>query len=145
MAVEDRPSLIIVRTHIGYGSPHKQDTAGAHGSPLGEEEIRLTKEAIGWDPDKPFYVPEEALAHFRAALRARRASWRPSGTSRLRRLHARRIPEQAELLRRLLACGRAAARAGTPRSRASTPAKVDAPPARRPRRRSSGRPRRSRS
>ena len=65
MAVEDRPSLILVRSHIGYGSPHKQDTSGAHGSPLGEDEVRLTKEAYGWDPDKHFYVPEEALAHFR--------------------------------------------------------------------------------
>ncbi len=65
MAVEDRPSLIIVRSHIGFGSPHKQDTSGAHGSPLGEDEVRLTKEAYGWDPDKHFYVPEEALAHFR--------------------------------------------------------------------------------
>ena len=65
MAVEDRPSLIIVRSHIGYGSPHKQDTSAAHGSPLGEDEVRLTKEAYGWDPDKHFYVPDEALAHFR--------------------------------------------------------------------------------
>jgi transketolase len=65
MAVEDRPSLIIVRSHIGYGSPHKQDTSSAHGSPLGEDEVRLTKEAYGWDPDKHFYVPDEALAHFR--------------------------------------------------------------------------------
>ncbi|HEV3229619.1 MAG TPA: transketolase C-terminal domain-containing protein, partial [Solirubrobacteraceae bacterium] len=63
--VEDRPSLIIVRSHIGYGSPHKQDTSAAHGSPLGEEEVRLTKEFYGWDPDAHFYVPEEALAHFR--------------------------------------------------------------------------------
>ena len=67
MAVEDRPSLIIVRSHIGYGSPHKQDTSAAHGSPLGEDEVRLTKEAYGWDPDKHFYVPDEALAHFRLA------------------------------------------------------------------------------
>jgi transketolase len=65
MAVEDRPSLIIVRSHIGYGSPHKQDTSAAHGSPLGEDEVRLVKEAYGWDPDKHFYVPDEALAHFR--------------------------------------------------------------------------------
>jgi transketolase len=67
MAVQDRPSLIIVRSHIGYGSPHKQDTSAAHGSPLGEEEVRLTKEIYGWDPDKHFYVPDEALAHFRRA------------------------------------------------------------------------------
>ena len=65
MEVEDRPSLILVRSHIGYGSPHKQDTSSAHGSPLGEEEVRLTKEAYGWDPEKQFYVPEEALEHFR--------------------------------------------------------------------------------
>jgi len=65
MAIEDRPSLIIVRSHIGYGSPHKQDSFKAHGSPLGDDEVRLTKEAYGWDPDKHFYVPEEALAHFR--------------------------------------------------------------------------------
>ncbi len=65
IAVRDRPSLIMLRSHIGYGSPHKQDTSSAHGSPLGEQEVRLTKEAYGWDPDKHFYVPEEALAHFR--------------------------------------------------------------------------------
>jgi len=78
MAVEDRPSLIIVRSHIGYGSPHKQDTSSAHGSPLGEEEVRLTKEAYGWDPDKQFHVPEEALAHFRRSCergRELQAEW----------------------------------------------------------------------
>lgn len=55
----ERPSLIIMHSHIAYGSPNKQDTHGAHGAPLGEEEIRLTKEFYGWDPDKKFYVPEE--------------------------------------------------------------------------------------
>jgi transketolase len=65
-AVEDRPSLIIVRTHIAEGSPNKQDTADAHGAPLGEEEVRLTKQAYGWPTDEPFHVPEEALEHFRA-------------------------------------------------------------------------------
>ena len=68
MAVEDRPSLIIVRTHIAPGSPHKQDTEAAHGSPLGEEEVRLTKQAYGWDPDRHFFVPDEALAHFRGSV-----------------------------------------------------------------------------
>ncbi|MDP2886933.1 MAG: transketolase [Ignavibacteria bacterium] len=63
----NRPSLIKIRTHIGYGSPNKQDTAEAHGSPLGEEEIRLTKRKLGWDPDKQFFVPPEALQHFRRA------------------------------------------------------------------------------
>ncbi len=65
MAVEDKPSLVIVRSHIGFGSPNKQDTIKAHGSALGEDEVRLTKQAYGWDPDKHFYVPDEALEHFR--------------------------------------------------------------------------------
>jgi transketolase len=63
--IPDQPSLIILRTHIGYGSPNKQDTEKAHGSPLGEEEVRLTKEAYGWDPDAQFLVPDEVLAHYR--------------------------------------------------------------------------------
>ena len=68
IGVDDKPSLIIVRTHIAPGSPHKQDTAGAHGSPLGEEEIRLTKQAMNWPSEEPFYVPEEALAHMRKCI-----------------------------------------------------------------------------
>ncbi|NOZ05022.1 MAG: transketolase [Chloroflexi bacterium] len=63
-----RPSLIVARTHIGYGSPHKQDSAAAHGSPLGEEEVRLTKEALGWPGDARFWVPDAVLEHFRQAL-----------------------------------------------------------------------------
>ena len=65
--VSDRPSFVIVRTHIGYGSPHKQDTASAHGAPLGEEEVKLTKQNLGWPSLEPFHVPEEALAHWRRA------------------------------------------------------------------------------
>jgi transketolase len=63
--VEDRPSLIQLRTHIGYGSPNKQDSYKAHGSPLGEDEVRLTKEVYGWDPDAHFLVPDEVLEHYR--------------------------------------------------------------------------------
>jgi transketolase len=63
-----RPTLIAVRTHIGYGSPHKQDTFEAHGSPLGVEEVRLTKERLGWPAEPPFLVPEPALTCFREAL-----------------------------------------------------------------------------
>jgi len=63
-----RPSLIAVRTHIGFGSPHKQDTAAAHGEPLGVEEVRLSKEGMGWPVEPPFHVPEEALEHFRGAV-----------------------------------------------------------------------------
>ncbi len=66
--VTDRPSLIIVRTHIAQGAPNKQDTAGAHGSPLGDEEILLTKKAYGWPSEEPFFVPTEALEHFRQAV-----------------------------------------------------------------------------
>jgi transketolase len=66
MVVEDRPSLVILRTHIAPGSPNKQDSADAHGSPLGEEEVRLTKRAYGWPEEPEFYVPDAALAHFRA-------------------------------------------------------------------------------
>jgi transketolase len=66
-AVEDRPSLVIVRSHIGYGAPHKQDTYQAHGSPLGEDEVKATKEVYGWPADKTFYVPEEAREPFKEA------------------------------------------------------------------------------
>jgi transketolase len=76
--VSDRPSLIIVRTHIAPGSPNKQDTHGAHGSPLGEEEIRLTKEVYGYPSMEPFFVPDEALEHFRGCVergREQQAEW----------------------------------------------------------------------
>ena len=64
-----RPTLIIVRTTIGYGSPNKSGTSEAHGSPLGPEEVVLTKKSLGWDPEQqPFYVPDDALAHFRTAV-----------------------------------------------------------------------------
>jgi transketolase len=72
-AATERPSLIIARTHIAYGSPNKQDTAEAHGAPLGEEEIKLTKRALGWPLEPAFYIPGEALAHFREALQRGRA------------------------------------------------------------------------
>jgi transketolase len=63
-----RPSLIAVRTHIGFGSPHKQDTAAAHGEALGVEEVQLTKEAMDWPVSPSFHIPEEALEHFRGAV-----------------------------------------------------------------------------
>ncbi len=65
-----RPSLIMIRTHIGYGSPHRQDSFEAHGSPLGSEEVRLTKERLNWPVEPAFHLPEEALHHFRQALAA---------------------------------------------------------------------------
>lgn len=74
-----RPSLIVCHTHIAYGSPNKQDSASAHGAPLGEDEVRLTKEALGWPTDVTFFVPEEARTVFRAAVgqgENAEASWR---------------------------------------------------------------------
>jgi len=65
----DRPSLIILRTHIGYGAPHMQDTKEAHGQALGEEEVRLTKQAYGWPEDKQFFVPQEVLDYMRQTCR----------------------------------------------------------------------------
>jgi transketolase len=68
MADGDRPSLIVCRTHIAAGAPNKQDDASAHGSPLGAEEVRLTKEHYGWPVEPPFYVPPEALEHCRETI-----------------------------------------------------------------------------
>jgi transketolase len=73
-AESTRPSLIIVHTHIAYGSPGKQDTAEAHGAPLGTEEVKRTKEFFGWPQEPTFYLPDEALGHFRRALE-RGQSW----------------------------------------------------------------------
>jgi len=67
---DERPSLIAVRTHIGYGSPHRQDTQKAHGQALGEDEVRLTKEFYGWDPDKHFYVPDAVREYMGEAVGA---------------------------------------------------------------------------
>ena len=67
----DRPTLIVVDSHIAYGAPNKQDTSAAHGEPLGEEEIRLTKRHYGWPEDAQFLVPEEVRAHFEAGVGAR--------------------------------------------------------------------------
>ncbi|GAB4237061.1 MAG: transketolase [Deltaproteobacteria bacterium] len=78
-AERSRPTLVIVRTTIGYGSPNKQDTAGAHGAPLGEAEIALAKENLGWPKSPDFLVPDDVLAHFREAVaRGERAEkeWR---------------------------------------------------------------------
>ena len=72
-----RPSIIIVRTHIAYGAPKAVDTAKAHGSPLGEAEVAATKKALGWDPDKHFYVPAEVAAHMNMVERGNQleAEW----------------------------------------------------------------------
>jgi transketolase len=77
-AESSRPSLILVRTHLGFGSPHKQDSFESHGSPLGAEEVKLTKQNLGWPVEPDFYVPEQALANFRKAVdqgREAEANW----------------------------------------------------------------------
>jgi transketolase len=68
-AVLDQPSMIVVRSHIGYPAPHATDTAKAHGNPLGEDEVRATKEVMGWDPDEHFVVPDEVYAHMNGVER----------------------------------------------------------------------------
>ncbi|MGB8730283.1 MAG: transketolase [Candidatus Sulfotelmatobacter sp.] len=96
----DRPTLIIVDTHIGYGSPHKQDTNAAHGEPLGEEEVRLVKKFYGWPEDAKFLVPEGVREHFKDGVGKRghdaRAKW-----SKLFTDYSQKYPELADRLHRM--------------------------------------------
>jgi transketolase len=94
-----RPSLILVRTHIGYGSP-EQDSFKAHGSPLGAEDVRKTKEKLGWPVDPPFFVPGPALAHFRGAV-DRGAQAEAAWTQRFD-AYAKAFPEPAHELQHRL-------------------------------------------
>jgi len=99
----ERPSLVVCHTHIGYGSPNKQDTAASHGAPLGEEEVQLTKEALGWSYKKPFTVPKRALEVFRQALdqgEQAQAEW-----DKLFEGYKKAYPEEAALLEKLWAGG----------------------------------------
>ena len=103
----DRPTLIIVDTHIGYGAPHKQDTSAAHGEPLGDEEVRLAKRSYGWPEDATFLVPDGVYEHFDQALgeRGRRlhrewnetlAAYRqnyPELAEQLRAMRSRELPK----------------------------------------------------
>ena len=76
---QSRPTLIVLDSHIGYGSPNKQDTAAAHGEPLGDDEVRLVKRSYGWPEDAKFLVPEGVYEHFAAGVGARgekaRSEW----------------------------------------------------------------------
>jgi len=103
----DRPTLIIVDSHIGYGAPHKQDTSGAHGEPLGEDEIRLAKRNYGWPEHEKFYVPADVYDHFRHGISKRGKNLRdvwfeqiaeyrkdhPDLAEELFRMQHRRLPE----------------------------------------------------
>ena len=104
-----RPSLIAVRTHIGWGSPHKQDTAGAHGAPLGADEVKLTKEACGWPLEPTFFVADDVKAFYEAAGAPRRG--RACGVARAPRRLERRRPDPRRRLGRGLE-PRAAGRLG---------------------------------
>src|SRR5271163_1131817 len=96
----DRPTLIIVDTHIGYGSPHKHDTNAAHGEPLGEEEVRLTKKFYGWPEDAKFLVPEGVREHFRDGVGKRgrdaRERWAQMFAG-----YSQKYPELADQLHRM--------------------------------------------
>jgi transketolase len=96
----DRPTLIIVDSHIGYGSPHKQDSNAAHGEPLGEEEVRLVKKFYGWPEDAKFLVPEGVREHFRDGIGKRghdaRAKW-----EKLFAAYTQKYPELADRLHRM--------------------------------------------
>jgi transketolase len=94
---DERPTFIAVRTTIGYGSPHKAGTSAAHGSPLGAEEVALTKKALGWEWEDAFHVPEESLRHFRTAVEkgiSEQAKW-----ERRFEAYAKEFPQEAELWR----------------------------------------------
>jgi transketolase len=96
-----RPSLILVHTHIGYGSPHKQDNFSAHGSPLGEEELQATKKALGWPTMEKFYLPQDAVNHFRKAQgRGDKAQkeWRKKFDA-----YAKEFPQEAAEFERIVA------------------------------------------
>ena len=104
---KDRPTLIVVNSHIGYGSPHKQDKSAAHGEPLGEDEVRLVKKAYGWPEDAKFRVPDGVLEHFRAGIGKRghdsREKWinrfgeykskHPDLADQLYRMQHRQLPD----------------------------------------------------
>jgi transketolase len=107
LCTKDRPTLIIVDSHIAYGAPNKQDTSAAHGEPLGDEEIRLTKRNYGWPEDAKFYVPEGVREHFREGIGKRgkdlRERWQetfqnyskqnPELASQIKKMQRRELPD----------------------------------------------------
>jgi len=99
-SANDRPTLIIVDSHIGYGAPHKQDTSGAHGEPLGDEEVRLAKRNYGWPEDKKFYVPDGVYDHFRQGIGKRGKDLRDAWFTRIAE-YRKHYPELAEELFRM--------------------------------------------
>src|SRR5213593_1007897 len=96
----DRPTLIIVDSHIAYGAPNKQDTSAAHGEPLGEDEIKATKRRYGWPEDAKFLVPDGVREHFRRELGTRGRAAREAWQTRFEQ-YAARYPAEADALRRI--------------------------------------------
>ncbi|MBN1879118.1 transketolase [bacterium] len=98
--IDDRPVLVIVKSHIAFGSPNKQDSESAHGSPLGVEEVRLTKQAYGWPDDSSFLVPDEVINHLSAEFGARgntaAAAW-----NEVFARYSLELPEKAAMLRHI--------------------------------------------
>jgi transketolase len=95
-----RPSLIMIRTHIGYGSPNKQDTYEAHGSPLGAEEVKLTKQNLGWPIEPAFFIPDEALSYFHKALESGQQA--EEEWNNMFKAYERKYPKEADELNRLI-------------------------------------------
>jgi transketolase len=96
-ATTDKPTLIIVDSHIAYGSPHKQDTAGAHGEPLGPDEVKATKEAYGWPGDAQFLVPDDVIENFKGGIGKRGASDRAAWMDLFKKYEAAEPALAAEL------------------------------------------------
>jgi transketolase len=96
----DRPTLIIVDSHIAYGAPNKQDTSAAHGEPLGEEEVRLTKRNYGWPEDAKFYIPDGVYDHFRQGIGARGKALRDEWFTHIKEYKAK-YPDLADQLYRM--------------------------------------------
>ena len=99
-ATNDRPTLVIVDSHIGYGAPHKQDTSAAHGEPLGEDEIKLAKKYYGWPQDEHFRVPAEVLEHFQRGMGQRGHALRQAWMALFKDYEAH-YPELADQLYRM--------------------------------------------
>jgi transketolase len=97
---KDRPTLIIVDSHIAYGAPNKQDTSGAHGEPLGEDEVRLAKRNYGWPEDKKFYVPDGVYDHFRQGIGMRGKQMRDDWFAQIGQ-YRKQHPDLAEELFRM--------------------------------------------
>ncbi|HYT87641.1 MAG TPA: transketolase, partial [Gemmataceae bacterium] len=99
LATRDRPTLIIVDSHIAWGAPNKQDTSAAHGEPLGEDEIRLAKRNYGWPEDKKFYIPDGVYDHFRQGIGRRGKELRDAWFARIQEYKAKHLDLADQLYR----------------------------------------------